>query len=201
MKSLTELLAKYGIKLGDTAPGRYYTTCPQCSNKRSKKKDKCLGVTIEDNGSVRWGCNHCNWTGPASGSGERQALQSYVYCDRDGVPRFRKVRNLPGREPRFWIDYPDGRGGWESAKQRRTKKRPAVDTTLVYRSDEVARAIEQGRVVAVAEGEKDCNSLWTLGIAATCNAHGASDPTVARRGHRRVQRQRSCWLRARRGDL
>ena len=38
-------------------------------------------------------------------------------------------------------------------------------------------AIEQGRPIALGEGEKDVNSLWAIGIAATCNAHGAHDPT------------------------
>ena len=31
-----DLLAKHNIHLASTAPGRYYTTCPQCSAKRSK---------------------------------------------------------------------------------------------------------------------------------------------------------------------
>ena len=169
--TIAELLAKHGIELASTEPGRHYTTCPRCSRNRSKAHQgtKVLGVTIEDDGSVHWGCNHCTWTGPEKGSGQRQELQNYAYRDTDGVPRFRKVRNLPGRSPRFWLEQPDGRGGWK----RGTK---GVDTKILYRVDEVTKAINQGHCIAVAEGEKDVDNLWRIGIAATCNAHGASEP-------------------------
>ena len=94
-----ELLRKHGITLTDTKPGRYYTTCPECSKDRKKpghKSAECLGVTIDGDG-VRWGCNHCGWTGPEKGGGGgKTELPSYIYRDRDGVIRFRKVRNPPG---------------------------------------------------------------------------------------------------------
>ena len=83
--------------------------------------------------------------------------------------RFRKVRNLPGREPRFWLEQPDGKGGWKKGTK-------GVDTSIIYRADEVQSAIAAGRVVCIAEGEKDVDSLWRIGVAATCNAHGASEP-------------------------
>src|SRR5262249_59886018 len=121
--TISELLAKHGVKLESTAPGRHYTTCLRCSKNRRKpghKNAKCLGVTIEADGSVRWGCNHCGWTGPEKGSGERQEpreLSSHIYRDKDGSVLFRKVRNLPGREPRFWLEQPDSRGRWGKGTQ------------------------------------------------------------------------------------
>src|SRR5262249_51119539 len=45
--------------------GRYYVQCIRCSAQRSTtahRNAKVLGVTIDDIG-VKWGCNHCNWTG------------------------------------------------------------------------------------------------------------------------------------------
>jgi hypothetical protein len=172
-----ELLAKHGIKLPSTAPGRRYTTCPQCSGKRSKahQGNKVLGVTIEADGSAHWGCNHCGWTGPEKGNGSarksngRIDLPTYVYRDADGAVRFRKVRNLPGREPRFFIQHPDGNGGW-------AKGSGGADSKIIYRADEVAKAIARGQIIAVVEGEKDADSVAALGIVATCNAHGASEP-------------------------
>jgi hypothetical protein len=167
-----ELLGKHGIELPFYKPDRYYTTCPQCSHSRSQahQNNKVLGVTIEADGSVRWGCNHCGWTGAEKGNGgHRDELKAYVYRDVAGVVRFRKVRNQPGKTPRFWLERSDGNGGWRTG----TKD---VDTKIVYRADEVARAIAEGRVVACVEGEKDVDSLWAIGIAATCNAHGASEP-------------------------
>ena len=169
--NVEELLTKNSIKLESYAPGRHYTTCPKCSHTRSRehRKHKVLGITIGDDGSVFWGCNHCSWTGPEKGSGERRELQSHVYRDADGTPRFRKVRNVPGRDPRFWLEQPDGRGGWK-------KGTTGVDTKIIYRADEVAKAISAGRIVGCVEGEKDVESLSSIVIAATCNAHGASEP-------------------------
>jgi Protein of unknown function (DUF3631) len=174
--TVDELLAKHGIKLASTAPGRYYTTCPQCSAGRASKEHraaKVLGVTIEADGGVHWGCNHCSWTGPEKGTGAASVgprdLQSHIYRDKDGVVRFRKVRNAPGREPRFWLERADERGGW-------VKGAKDVNTKIIYRINEVTKAITDGRVIACVEGEKDADNLWSLGIAATCNAHGASEP-------------------------
>jgi putative DNA primase/helicase len=64
---------------------------------------------------------------------------------------------------------PDGNGGWIN----NTK---GVDTNLLYRSDEVKEAIALGRRIAIVEGEKDADNLWAIGVPATCNAHGASEP-------------------------
>src|SRR5262249_31974335 len=47
---------------------------------------------------------------------------------------------------------------------------------ILYHAQSVVRAITDGRCIAIAEGEKDVDNLRALGIAATCNAHGASEP-------------------------
>ena len=171
MTTAQETLIKHGISLDSYKAGRHYTFCPKCSHTRSQphQKNKVLGITIGEDGSVCWGCNHCAWTGPEKGSGEPQERQTYVYSDATSKPRFRKVRNLPGREPRFWLERADGRGGW-------IKGTKDVDTKIIYRLDEVQKAVAEGRIIASCEGEKDVDNLWALGIAATCNAHGASEP-------------------------
>jgi putative DNA primase/helicase len=173
--TVADLLAKHGIKLPSTAPGRHYTQCPQCSHERRKSSAKPLGVTIEDDGGVHWGCNHCSWTGPEKGAGKvgnghggEGFAATYDYTDADGALLFQKVRNAPGREPRFWLRRPDGNGGWINGTK-------GVNTGILYHAPGVARAITEGRVVAVVEGEKDANSVRALGIIATCNAHGASE--------------------------
>jgi hypothetical protein len=172
MTPLAQLLDANGIGLKDTTAGRYYTICPRCSATRSKSHQtlKCLGVTIASDGSVGRGCNHCSWTGPQKGAGGAAMLQlaTYEYRDSSGETRFRKVRNLPCRSPRFWLEQPDGRGGWR-------KGTSGVDTDILYRIDEIATAIPVGRVILVVEGEKDADNLWRMGFAATCNAHGAGE--------------------------
>jgi hypothetical protein len=178
MIDAADLLARYGIKLASTAPGRHYAVCPQCSASRSKehRTAKCLGITIEPGGSVRWGCNHCNWTGPEkghhkpNGRGEDDFAAIYDYPDAGGVVRFQKVRNLPGRAPKFWMRRPDGKSGWINGSE-------GLNTDLLYRLPEIVEAIALGRMVVVAEGEKDVDNLWRIGIPATCNVHGAHDPT------------------------
>ena len=72
--TVADILSKHGIKLGNVAPGRHYTTCPHCSAGRSSSEHrgaKVLGVTIGADGKVHWGCNHCGWTGPEKGRGDR----------------------------------------------------------------------------------------------------------------------------------
>jgi hypothetical protein len=93
-----QLLTANGIALESYAPGRHYTTCPQCSRNRKTadyRKSEVLGVTIEADGAARWGCNHCGWTGPEKGVGAKPELTAYEYRDAGGVTRFRKVRNSP----------------------------------------------------------------------------------------------------------
>jgi len=167
-----DLLRCAGIQLPSYQPGRHYTTCPKCSHTRkpAHKAAKCLGVTIHADGSAMWGCNHCAWSGPEKGGrGTKPELTTYEYRDASGVVCFRKVRNRPGREPRFWLERPDGRGGWK-------KGTAGVDTSVLYRVNEIVEAVAAGRVICCVEGEKDADNLWALGIAATCNAHGASEP-------------------------
>lgn len=52
---------QYGIEVPfGKSTGQVYTTCPQCSEGRKKKKDKCLGVNLDQG---IWHCNHCDWKG------------------------------------------------------------------------------------------------------------------------------------------
>ena len=167
------LLERHRIHLESTAPGRYHTTCPRCSKDRKShhQKSKCLGVTIKADGGVHFGCNHCGWTGPEKGSGgngpEREArpLTAYRYGDR-----LRKVRNPKRQGPKYFWQHLNGQGQWKAG----TGGIPTKD--LLYRIDEVEEAIAAGETIAAVEGEKDADALWKIGIAATCNAHGASKP-------------------------
>jgi DNA-binding MarR family transcriptional regulator len=169
-----ELLESYGIRLNSTAPGRYYTTCPQCSRSRkpAHQKIKCLGVTIEGE-HVRFGCNHCGFTGPGPGTGNGHDHKpheiTYDYVDQDGNLLFQKVRMPPGSKLRFYLQRPDGNGGW-------IKNLFGIDPKPLYRWPEVIEAIADGKQIAIAEGEKDVDRLWKVGIPATCNFEGAAEP-------------------------
>jgi putative DNA primase/helicase len=168
------LLAAHNIHLASTAPGRYYTICPQCSAKRSNahQKNKVLGVTITADDSVHWGCNHCGWIGSEKGTGNGRGgnnLTTYDYQDASGTVTFQKVRAYDKNgEKFFWLRKPDGNGGW-------IKDTAGVDTKVLYRLPEIVEAVANGQTIAVVEGEKDANNLWRIGIPATCNAQGASE--------------------------
>jgi putative DNA primase/helicase len=171
MTAPQELLAKHGIKLESYAPSRYYTTCPKCSGDRSRahQNNKVLGVTIEADGKVRFGCNHCGWTGPQMGSGkQRESEIAYDYHNADCEVLFQKVRTLPGSTARFYCRRLDGNGRWINSLKD-IKYKP------LYRWPEIRKAMKEGREIAIVEGEKDADNLWALGIPATCNFDGAPD--------------------------
>jgi hypothetical protein len=71
-----DILAEHNIEVRSTAPGSYYTTCPQCSPGRRKARDQCLGVTIYPDGGVGWRCFHCGDTGGASLQSSRRPIRS-----------------------------------------------------------------------------------------------------------------------------
>src|SRR5262249_3394044 len=173
--------------------------CPKCSHDRKKKKLKCLSVKIDADGAC-WHCNHCEWSGPEKGQQPHRATPVTVpheqvsstqpnesvsvpetpqtkaenFVATYDYPNFQKVRFPKGHEPRFLIRHRDPSSnragkGWDWGAG-------GADTTVFYRKDEIDEAIANGYEIACVEGEKDANRLWSIGIPATCNVHGASKP-------------------------
>ncbi|MCC6780927.1 MAG: AAA family ATPase [Hyphomicrobiales bacterium] len=172
--SARELLANNRIQTKSTAPGRYYTTCPQCSEGRTgaHKKAKVLGVTIEHD-SVSWGCNHCGWTGgdkinKANGGARAGFAATHDYTDENGTLIAQKVRNWPGHEPKCWWRHPDGGGAW--------LKGAGGAHMPLYRLPELIEDLAQERTILIVEGEKDVDSLRAIRVPATCNPDGAAKP-------------------------
>ena len=62
MITVAEILRDVGIETKSVASCQHFTTCPQCSASRKKKKHKCLSVLIDERGVV-WYCWHCHWSG------------------------------------------------------------------------------------------------------------------------------------------
>jgi hypothetical protein len=163
-----ELLAKFDLHPPSTAPGRYYVTCPKCAANRSTKahrEAKCLGITIDDKGT-RWGCSHCSWTGPPKSNGQGgDIVATYDFLNEAGELLFQKVRKIPKD---FLLRRPDGHCGWIWNIKGVRK--------VIYRLPEVIEAIASELTVLCVEGEKDANNLWSIGVPATCNPDGASEP-------------------------
>ena len=124
-----------------------------------------MGITIDEKGT-RWGCSHCSWTGPPKSNGQGgNIVATYDFRDEAGELLFQKVRKAPKR---FSLRRPDGHGGWLWDLKGVRK--------VIYRLPGVIEAIASGHAVLCVEGEKDADNLWAIGIPATCNPDGASEP-------------------------
>jgi len=96
MKSFSD----YGINIPSTASGEFYTTCPECSSKRKKRKAKCLSVNIEKG---VWVCHHCSWSG---GLGEKDYKPKYIHWQE---PKYQKPKpapraDLPSKVIKWFMD-------------------------------------------------------------------------------------------------
>jgi Protein of unknown function (DUF3987) len=180
MRTAAEILGKFGLPPPPPGRDRYYSTCPRCSATRSTtahRKSECVGITIDATG-VKFGCNHCGWTGGGSfetksnGHADRRAggqtytaskiAATYNYVDESDVLLFQVLRFEPKD---FRQRRPDGEGGyiWNLDGVRR----------VPYRLPELIEAIASGHSVVVVEGEKDADALHELNIVATTNSGGA----------------------------
>jgi len=171
--SAQEILTHYSLHSPSIAPGRYYTTCPQCSGSRTRAHQKleCLGITIDDKG-VNFGRNHCGWTGGAyyasklNGSGGNAAFVAvYDYVDRDGVLLFQVCRRADKQFPQR---RPDGAGGWAWGTKRIKK--------VLFLLPELIESVQNNHTVLIPKGEKDVINLERIGYKATTSPGGASEP-------------------------
>lgn len=89
-------------------------------------------------------------------------VAEYLYTDRHGEPRARKVRVEPGRGDRkkdFYWEVPDGRGGWRRAGEGEGNPH------LLYGLP----AVVEAETVHLCEGEKAADALAARGLVATCS--------------------------------
>lgn len=52
--------SRLGIQIRPGGPPQQKTTCPQCSQERRKKRERCLSVNLAEG---LWHCHHCGWQG------------------------------------------------------------------------------------------------------------------------------------------
>ena len=72
-KNKIEYTNEQGIFLPHYELGEHRIICPNCSNHRNKKYEKCLSVTTT-NDAILWFCHHCDWQG---GSKENDIITTY----------------------------------------------------------------------------------------------------------------------------
>jgi hypothetical protein len=108
IEAAADILHGKGITLKSAAPGRYSTTCPQCSHTRRRRKDPCLGVTIDD-GGIGWRCFHCGWTGGKYFNSPRPASRMRSPTPRPGA-RSNDQNDYSHRALDIWCEAGDPRG-------------------------------------------------------------------------------------------
>ncbi len=68
-----------GIELKNKQTGQIKTTCPECSDNRKNKKDRCLAVNID---TGLYHCHHCGWTGTTNNGGAYTDPKDYIESQR-----------------------------------------------------------------------------------------------------------------------
>lgn len=128
-----------------------------------------LGLTAEElRGETSWQMSPPHQTRSKSSSASaspatpRRLVAAYDYMDESGTLLFQALRYDPKD---FRQRRPDGAGGWIYNLQDVRR--------VLYRLPELLAGIQGGETVFLVEGEKDADTLRSLGLCATCNPQGA----------------------------
>jgi 5S rRNA maturation endonuclease (ribonuclease M5) len=174
---LPEYLRGRGFSLFPAGPNFVTNACPITEH---RKFHRCVTIDTAQN---LWHCNDCKqgdtvigWVAleekitdvgamrklgcccNGSSAPEWKIVATYDYTDASGNLLYQVCRMLPKD---FRQRRPDGSGGWIWNLQEVRR--------VLYRLPEV----EKAETICIPEGEKDADSLCTLGFTATCNSGGA----------------------------
>jgi len=108
-------------------------------------------------GSLKELASRMGWPYPFNGSGKREVAR-YDYRDAGGRVVYQVVRF----EPKEFRHYDPNKKAWNCKGIER----------LPYRLPELLEGINAGRHAFIVEGEKDVETLQSLGLIATCNPGG-----------------------------
>lgn len=100
-----------------------------------------------------------------------EPVATYVYRDADGEPRYRVARYEWAAEGKRNKTFRQERYEPETKRYIRSKGCMEGVELVPYRLDEWQAEI--GAPIAIVEGEKDADRLWSIGICATTNPGGA----------------------------
>lgn len=111
--------------------------------------------------------------------GHGRLVCEYVYWDADGsAPLFKVQRRVRDDGKKTFIAFrPDAsaRGGWAFGIHDRSggKEKLLIPYSAPYHLPKIIAAGKAGRAIVIVEGEKDVESVESLGIVATCNPFGS----------------------------
>ena len=181
--------ADFGIDIPHGATGHIRSTCPECSQHRKKKTNKCLSINV---GEGLFFCHHCGWTGCLGGGQTKEEIKihftrpEYRWTELpEKVVEWFKSRGIPERilaenkigygkswSDRSGIQFPYFKNGTVvNIKHRSGDKRFRQEKDaekILYRFD----AIQEGDFsspLIITEGEMDALSFQTAGHEQTCS--------------------------------
>lgn len=111
--------------------------------------------------------------------GHGRLVCEYVYWAADGsAPLFKVQRRVRDDGKKTFIAFrPDetARGGWACGIHDRSggKEKLLIPYSAPYHLPQLIEAGRAGRAIVIVEGEKDVESVESLGIVATCNPFGS----------------------------
>ena len=98
----------------------------------------------------------------SNSNGRGRIVAVYDYHDEEGKLLFQVCRT---KGKGFFQRRPDGNGGWIN--------RLGGIKPVLYRLPQVMQAVKRGEIIFIPEGEKDCDNLARLELAATTSPMGA----------------------------
>jgi predicted P-loop ATPase len=123
--------------------------------------------------------------GHAGEQPKKVVVETYSYHDADGVLIYQTQRIQFRKPDGSFVLTKEGKPEKTFCQRRPDPQRPGkfiynLDgvPNIPYRLPQVREAIDQGRIVAIVEGEAKADLLWSWGIAATCNSGGAEKWTA-----------------------
>lgn len=172
-----------GLKAGK--PGHWNGICPAHEDQKPS-----LSIDISDTGALLFvcmaGCTHEQirramnlentlLAPPETKTPRKQIVATYDYRDLAGNLVCQTVRFEPKDfrqrrpNPEYKADLPEGQDNEKWVWDLKGVKR------VLYRTPDIAAAIRDNpaRRIVVVEGEKDADTLWSLGFIATTNPMGA----------------------------
>jgi hypothetical protein len=122
--------------------------------------------------------------------------EKYIYVDENNQVKHTSVRYYKGNVKKFFQERINSKGEWLSSLSKgnygfneiykkwepvkdgksysKTQYFDKIEKTYLYRLPELIQAVIQEKQIYIVEGEKDVETLYSLGLVATCNPMGAN---------------------------
>jgi twinkle protein len=195
----------FNIDVGNKSTGKIKTQCPQCSQTRKNKRDKCLSVDIDKG---LFNCHNCGWAGTTKFEKKKEYIvpQSIKVNLTDRVVKWFAERGISEPTLQHWkigesLEYFPQVGKKRRAinfnyyreknlvnvKYRDGQKnfKMVSGAELIFYGLDNIKTMEK---IYIVEGEIDALSLHEAGIYSVCSV-----PNGASKGNQRLEYLDNCF--------